>query len=250
MVALGLALQLPATGAWAADPTDEPVGAEDAGAERHAVRIPEPLVFDLVRPLGALQGELEVNTLVLLPMNDWSDRDVEWAPEIELAIFDGVALEFELPFRDDRLDAFKLAGQLTFGTGFDERFIHGTQFIAEKDRDDDVWELTPLYVAGFRFDEYWSVLGMLGYRGEVGSDSRDRNELIANFSAFRDVTPHATLGLETNFAADFEGDYHLLILPQLHSELTDHLGLQLGAGVEVNSDDADGTAGLRFIASW
>lgn len=45
------------------DPGQEPYGAEDAGAEDDPVHIPEPMVFDLVRGLGAEKGEFEANVL-------------------------------------------------------------------------------------------------------------------------------------------------------------------------------------------
>ena len=57
-----------------------------------SVNIPEPLMFDLVRGLGAKQGELEINALADFPVNHISHREVEWAPEIEYALFDGFAV--------------------------------------------------------------------------------------------------------------------------------------------------------------
>lgn len=44
--------------------------------------IPEPMVFDMMRPLGAKQGELEANVLTTTP---WSGKDgnTHWAPEVE-----------------------------------------------------------------------------------------------------------------------------------------------------------------------
>lgn len=50
----------------------------------HARKAPQtagPMVFDLVRPLGARHGELEVNALAQRDMSG-SNRTVEWAPEI------------------------------------------------------------------------------------------------------------------------------------------------------------------------
>ena len=236
--------------ARAQDAQEEPFGAEDARAEQHAVPIPEPLFFDLVRPLGALQGEFEANILGSFPISSLEDREIEWAPEVEFAVFDGVALEFELPFDDGRLAAYKFAGQLTFGTGFDQRFIHGVQFIAEKLRKDDIWELSPLYLAGIRFNERWSTLVMLGYRGEAGSDAPNSHELLANPSIFLNVGSRTSIGLENNFSTDFEGEWHLLTLPQLHFELTDHVMIQAGVGLQLDSGDADGTAAVRLIAGW
>jgi hypothetical protein len=96
--------------------------------------IPEPMNFDLVRELGARQGELEINVLAEFPLSSNSSHFVEWAPEIEYAIWDDFAVEFELPIEDTTLEALKLAFQYTFGKSKSGRFIHGTQFMIEKTR--------------------------------------------------------------------------------------------------------------------
>lgn len=83
--------------------------------KEESLEIPEPLMFDLVRGLGAKQGGLEINTLVHFPLNDFNGRGVEWAPEIEYALFDGFAVEVEFPFENRDLEAFKLAVQWTIG---------------------------------------------------------------------------------------------------------------------------------------
>ncbi len=228
----------------------EPFGAEDFASEDRVVHIPEPMVFDLVRSLGARRGEFEVNVLGLFPLSNLEDREIDWAPEVEYALLDGLALEFELPFEGSRLAAYKFAGQVTFGTGFGERFIHGAQFIVEKLRNERVWELTPLYIAGFRFDERWSVLGMVGYRTEVGDESENSHELLVNPSIFLDLTHRMSVGIETNFSSDFEGDWHLLTIPQWHFELIDHVELQAGVGLQLDSGTANGTAGARLIVAW
>jgi hypothetical protein len=49
----------PVPNAVAQEPDPEPFGAEDHAAEDDPVHIPEPMIFDLVRGLGAQQGELE-----------------------------------------------------------------------------------------------------------------------------------------------------------------------------------------------
>lgn len=82
-----------------------------ASGEEKGPRIPEPMVFDLVRPLGARRGEVEFNTLGLVPLtrktrkvDDVTDllglvrrspdtQGVEWAPEAEFVLTDGIALE-------------------------------------------------------------------------------------------------------------------------------------------------------------
>ena len=64
-----------------------------------AVRVPEPMVFDRVRGLGADKGELEANALALVPLNDTGVRDVAWAPEVEFAVVDGDRVESRVQVR-------------------------------------------------------------------------------------------------------------------------------------------------------
>ncbi len=69
----------------------DPFTVEDLEA-RDGPRIPEPMVFDLVRGLGARRGELEFNVLNLVPFRR-GGPSYEWAPEVEYAVFDGFAVE-------------------------------------------------------------------------------------------------------------------------------------------------------------
>lgn len=41
---------------------------ERVSGEERGPRIPEPMVFDLVRPLGAKRGEGEINVLGMIPL--------------------------------------------------------------------------------------------------------------------------------------------------------------------------------------
>ena len=229
--------------------TAEPFGAEDGGADRHAVLIPEPMVFDLVRPLGAVKGELEGNVLVEIPLEraDGSDPSVIWAPEIEYALLDGLALEFELPFEDGTLEAYKFAAQYTFGTSARNRLIHGAQGIAEKLRSSGSWELSLLYLAGYRFGRTWSVLGMIGGRTIRGGNLPGDEEALLNVSVFADVAPAASIGLETNLAADFDGHTSALLIPQLHYEVTRNFMIQAGAGMAVEDGEATPAVAFRLI---
>lgn len=244
----------------------EVLGAEGVRAEDDSPRIPEPLVFDLVRPLGAKKGEFEINTLALIPLNRRAtstgipdpiglvptDRPrPEWAPEIEYAIADGVALEFEVPFEDATLAAYKMAGQVTFGTAFNERFIHGAQGILLYDKNSGNWSPVLVYIAGVRLDERWSTLWMYGFRTEInGDDAAERTERIINGSIFYDLNYHVTLGFETNWAQSLRGGGSLLATPQLHWEITDHWMLQSGLGIKFNSKSTLPELGIRLIRSF
>ncbi len=209
--------------------------------------IPEPMVFDLVRSLGAGVGEAEVNVLGLIN----SDR-VEWAPEFEMVIFKDFAVEFELPFDDNKLDSYKFAAQHTLGTAFDDKFIHGWQGIVEHRRETGVTETTLLHIGAARFDETWSTLWMLGGRGHIGGERREaRSDFLANWSVFADVNEKLVAGIETNLAVPLGGGRtNLLLMPQLHIDLTNNLQLQCGFGPRFIGKVARGEAGLRLIWSF
>lgn len=244
----------------------EPLGAEAFSAETHSPRIPEPMVFDLVRPLGARKGELEINTLAIIPLNRRAAPSgipdaiglpgrnrprPEWAPEIEYAISDGFAVEFELPFEDDRLEAYKGAVQYTFGTAFDNRFIHGTQGIMLYDRTENTWSPTLLYLFGLRIDERWSFLGMCGVRTEISDrEPGERTERLFNLSIFYDMNEQTTVGLESNYSHSLSGAADLLLMPQVHWEITDYWMLQYGAGLNFSQDRTLPEVALRLIRSY
>ncbi len=240
----------------------EPFGAEDASAEDDVPRIPEPMVFDLVRPLGARRGEFEINVLGIVPIGQvpgntipnalgLSGNQFEWAPEVEYAFRDNWAIEFELPFDTTTLAAYKSAGQITFGTAFNDRFIHGAQVIVQYDRHPASWLPTFLYIAGVRIDSTWSFLGMIGVRGDTGAFHRaERVQRLLNLTLFADITNYATIGLETNLAVAMSGNSSLMVMPQLHWEITDYFMIQAGAGGEFTGEGSMGQAAFRVIRSF
>lgn len=247
----------------------ERFGAEELRAHDDLPHIPEPMVFDLVRPLGARRGEFEFNTLLLAPLNrrvglaneipdsigltqERGERHrAEWAPEFEYAIRDGLAIEFELPFEEARLAAYKTAVQWTLGTAFDHKLIHGLQAIALYDTHSKHWSPTVSYVVGVRFDEVWSTLVMMGLRSEInGDDVAERTERLFNWSLFADVGPHTTVGLETNFAESLRGPSAWLVMPQWHWEVRDHWMIQAGAGARFTQSYTLPECGLRLIRTF
>jgi len=217
--------------------------------------IPEPMVFDLVRELGAKQGELEINVLAEFPLSSTSSRHIDWAPEIEYAIWDDFAVEFELPIEDTTLEALKLAFQYTFGKSKSGRFIHGTQFMIEKIRNIAKWDFSLLYIPAYRFNETWSILAMLGLRQQVGSDSQNKTTtLLLNATIFAEISKRVTVGLEFNNSDpgnfDEEEELELLAMPQVHIEFSDHWSLQSGVGGEFKSSKVNATATIRMIAEF
>lgn len=236
------------------------VGLPAAAAANPEVFIPEPMVFDLVRPLGAEQGELEINTLFIQPLESGSGREdgslgrtdegkLLWAPEIEATALDGLGLEFELPFEGLELESVKVAVQATLGVPVERHYIHGLQFIAERFLEPTLWELSLLYIPGYRIDEVWSLLGMVGARTTLGSD-HDHTEALVNLSIFADFGESTTVGLETNLGSDLEGSTHVLLMPQVHYEMSFHWMIQAGAGARFVDGDGQPELAARAIYTF
>lgn len=230
----------------AARPPSDFGESDGAHSTRGAPHIPEPMYFDLVRPLGVRRGDLEVNVLAQRALRDGS---TEWAPEIEYGMADGLAGEFELPMEGSRLQEYKLALQGTFGTLRSGALVHGWQMIGRYDRSHSRWGADALYLIGAEFGGGWSGFGMFGLRR--AADDQQSTDGLVNLSAFRELTPALTLGLETNSVIE-NGRLKLRLLPQAHIDLTRHVTLQLGIGGYVQPDSQRGDTALttRLIHTW
>jgi len=119
-------------------------------------RIPEPMVFDLVRPLGSSSGDFEINTLFEQSMGSEGGK-LDLAPELELAVLDGFGIEYERIVKDDDTNAHKVALQGLFGTPVDGHLIHGWQYFAKVDTHKKTFKSTALYLLGHRFNKEWST---------------------------------------------------------------------------------------------
>ncbi len=229
--------------------------AQEEGSQE-TVNIPEPLKFDLVRELGAKQGELEINTLADFPINNTDARKVEWAPEIEYALFDNFAVELEFPFENGDLEAYKMAIQWTIGTSKSNKFIHGIQVIGETLRHKNHTEFSFLYVPAYRFNTIWSAIGIFGVIFETGSDAMDKkNAIILNASVFADLNERMVVGVELNntdisIQTTDENEMSLIILPQVHYEFNDGWSFQFGLGPNITEEHTDVSAVLRLIKSF
>lgn len=224
--------------------------------KEETVEIPEPLMFDLVRGLGAEKGELEINTLADFPLNDTGSRAIEWAPEAEYAIFDGFAVEAEFPFEDGTLEAIKIALQYTLGQSKSNKFIHGLQFISEFYLLESLTELSLLYVPAYRFNKIWSIIALYGLMFEAGSDAADKdNTVLLNTTLFANLNEHLTLGLELNNTDPTlqkidDNEMEFLILPQLQYEWSSGFELQAGFGPRFQNDETELSAVLRVIKNF
>ncbi|WP_136481745.1 hypothetical protein [Cognatitamlana onchidii] len=223
---------------------------------KETVSIPEPLMFDLVRGLGAKQGELEINALADFPLNKAKSRGVEWAPEIEYALFNNFAVELEFPFKNFELEAYKMAIQWTIGSSKNHKFIHGIQVMGEAYIHEDILELNFLYVPAYRFNNIWSCIGLFGVMLESGADAaKKKHTIILNASVFTDLNKHTVVGLEINnsdptFQSIDNNDMELLVLPQAHYEFESGLAFQFGLGPKFYENQVDASAVLRIIKTF
>ena len=235
MQGLGALCLFVATSCWAS-----------GGGPDHAAypAIPEPMVFDMMRPLGAARGEMEINALGVAPLSGES-REIAWAPEIEYAFADGYAIEFELPFANSQLLEYKLGLQAAFGTFNSGRSAHGVQYLGIYERDGGDYLSGLIYMLGHRYGGGWSSMSMLGLGDISGISARGRNDLILNHSVFWS-TDKTTLGLELNYRnGEHEG---VLLMPQLHRKLPAAFNVQFGVGLEKQSgDSARPNIGLRLV---
>ena len=226
------------------------------GATQEIVSVPEPLMFDLVRGLGARQGELEINALAEIPLNNGADRGVDWAPEIEYALFNNFAVELELPMNNFEVEAYKMAIQWTMGSSKDHKFIHGIQVLGESYVHDDIFELNFLYVPAYRFNDTWSAIGLFGIMFESGSDAPDKNNtIILNASVFADLNKHTIVGVEFNNTNAMiqqidDNEMELLVLPQMHYEFDSGFSFQFGLGPRFSQGKTDASFVLRVIQSF
>jgi len=256
-----LGLSLLGQTAWDGDPVESigPVLSESdrrmfrentADESSGSLHIPEPLVFDLVRPLGAKRGEFEANTLLRWVASGEEAR-FQWAPEIEYAVWDGHAVELELPFLDTRSEALKLAYQMTLPTSVESRFVHGFQVVGER-----VWlgerghVLQPVYIAGYATRGHASFLTITGVRMEW-TGSRMETHALLNPSVFYNLNQQLAVGVETNWEFKSAGEFGLRVLPQLHMEVGRSTSFQMGVGVErAYNGDLSGTVALRVIRTF
>ncbi len=221
--------------------------ASEGGASEYP-DVPEPMVFDMMRPLGARRGELEANTLATAPLSG-TDRPIDWAPEVEYAVLDGFAVEGELPFVNGRLVELKLGLQAAFGSFNEGRSAHGAQYLGIYDRHAKHYSNSFTYMLVHRFSDRWSSVSMAGLWHISGKRRAGRNAAIINQSLFYDASDATVLGLEANYLGGEEG--HILLMPQVHQQLTGRISAQIGLGLQKDrGDPARPHAGLRLIREF
>ena len=174
--------------------------------------LPEPLLFDLVRGLGAHRGELEANTLVTLGRGP-----VHYAPEVEWVFANGHAVELELPMHGTSLDAVKVALQGTLHRRADGRFVHGWQAFTQigvHTRDRGV---VTTWIASGTIGARGSYVLMVGAGATIQAQGPALGTVIVNASVFRALDTHTRVGVEATTSSDVLGRTRvvatLLLLP-------------------------------------
>lgn len=215
-----------------------------ARSSTHAPVIAEPMIFDLVRPLGAARGEWEVNTLVQSNLSG-PDRLIDWAPEIEVTVADGFGIELELPLSGRNVTDYKLGLQGTLGVFNGGRSIHGVQYLGLWNKELRRWESSLLYIIGNRFSDRLSTLSMIGI-GDVSSAGPSERALLVNHTSFYDINDATVMGVEVNIRT---GQHRsTLIMPQVHRSLAQRLDLQAGIGAYRSRGEAwRPQIGLRLV---
>jgi len=220
--------------------------AEAQRASHRNPDVPEPLMFDLVRGLGARKGELEVNTLIVHDFRAGEDK-FYWNPEIEWVLADGLAIEVELAMDRGNLESTKLMSQLTFGTPLPNRYIHGAQVIAERSGIDDGYDVSMVYIGAGRFSPTWSFNVIQGAKYGAGIEDRRQPywSWLGNATLFREAR-RATFGLELNVENPRSESPTVRLTPQVHV----HRGAwaaQGGIGVSSTAGTRQSLASLRII---
>lgn len=209
--------------------------------------LPEPLLFDLVRGLGAHRGELEANTLVTLGRGP-----VHYAPEVEWVFANGHAVELELPMHGTSLDAVKVALQGTLHRRADGRFVHGWQAFTQigvHTRDRGV---VTTWIASGTIGARGSYVLMVGAGATIQAQGPALGTVIVNASVFRALDTHTRVGVEATTSSDVLGRTRVVatLLPQVHIDVTPHVRLQGGLGAALSRNGAAVQAASRFVVEF
>lgn len=216
-------------------------------AHNGLIDFPEPMVFDMVRGLGAEQGEIEANVLVLVPT---SPAEAIWAPEIEAAVIDNLALELEAGFVNADFELIKFALQGTVAMNEEVGLGHGIQGLFEYLPDEKVFLATALYILGARLGRAGSLVSLIGPAVETHVDGTGTEAgAFVNFSFFGAPHPRVVVGSEQNFEW-FPSFYLIRVIPQVHWQIHARFQWQAGFGYRNFNGKSSGEASTRLIVEF
>jgi len=220
----------------------------DAASSSEEFGIPEPLVFDMVRPLGSPKGEVEVNAFL---NQATSGGPMQWSPEIEYSFADGYAIELQLPYENSHLGEYQVAMQATLPALIEGRMVQGLQGIARKTRHSDAHSADLLYLNGIRFSEKWSTMNMVGARRSAFNGNGEIHGLL-NSAWFYHMSSQLILGVEVNNEIHKHNNWHYRLTPQVHYSFDDNKAIQFGVGPSRLADNKklEKMMALRFVYSF
>lgn len=229
----------------------------------------EPLYIDLIRDLGARKGEREWN--LGFGILDYDDFDeYEALVEYEFAPINRLGLEIELPFSffslnsdgsvvpDNRLNSLQLAAQYTFlvsqkaSTSLAIGYLHEFEFISfEEYGEEELWEgnvYNPFFVGAKRFGDNFHFLLYTGPEFERHFGSGETETTWAINSNFHYMIPGTSnfVGLEINKEIE-DGDFDMVLRPQMRLEITDALMSGIVAGIPVGAPKQGLSMFIRLI---
>jgi hypothetical protein len=212
---------------------------------------PEPMVFDLVRGLGARAGEVEVNVLGLVDEVNGA-LQIAWAPEIEVAITDGLGIELEIPIVNLQVEAIKVAVQQTLPP-ITVGFAHGLQLIAEVPLEGHHLQLVALHIVSLR-RRHATLTAITGGRFDVDLPHEPdrpgtglRTAALVNLLGGVDLSHNVVLAAEVNLALPLEGVLEARVMPQVHVMPFDHFRIQAGAGIVTDEHGPRPQVAFRVI---
>jgi hypothetical protein len=219
---------------------------DELGLDPDVVNIPEPLLFDMIRGLGARKGELEFNSIV----EQESKGSPFGGPEMEYAFARGHAVEVQMPLSSSGIDAWNMSLQGTFPYANRGAFIHGWLATGEYLLHDPGVRATAVYIAAVRLSKQWSALTMIGARAATTRRAGSLYEGVFNPSLYFDASSSITLGLELNSLLEDDGTTDLVLLPQVHWQFSREWKVQLGSGAHVDDAGATFLSALRLSYTY
>jgi len=220
----------------------------DAASSSEEFGIPEPLVFDMVRPLGSPKGEMEVNAFL---NQSTHGGPLQWSPELEYSFADGYAVELQLPYENSQLGEYQVAMQGTLPPLLQGKMVQGIQGIARKTHRANSHSADLLYLNGIRFSEKWSTMNMVGVR-KTSFDGDGEMRGLLNSAWFYHVTSNFILGVEVNNEIHRKNNWHYRLIPQIHYSFDDNKAVQFGIGPSTLNEQkkVEKMMALRFVYSF
>ncbi len=220
------------------------------GPDGHcAPSVPEPMVIDFVRGLGARRGELEANVLAVVRLEE-GRLGLAWAPEVEWAFADGWAAEVELPFHDLALESVKLALQGTLAVTHGGSAVHGMQFIGEVGVAEPEVTLTGYYLASARLTPRLSANLLAGPAVRLAPGELAQVHGLLSPSLFADLSPGFTVGGEAQLLLSSRKGLSASLMPQLRWRPHHAFIVQLGLGLTVDGAGVSPIAGSRVAVEF